>query len=152
MKIDYSAIADRAEALGLPGDYEAAYVAMVAESVTRARAEAVYSRRRLLRALGIRTGLGLLGRIRQSIESDSALDAGARSVLHELVADAEGLDLSDADLRNLLKGWRDDAAVPFTAEDFATLAGLATESVPAWPGLLPGHVQTALDKRARGVA
>jgi len=150
MAVDYKAIADRAQAiLGAvdPARYQEAYVAMSAETTTRAKPGGVRMNRRILMAtLGVATSAALLAKVAAGIDG-SPLDSATKTYLKAEI-DGEGIDLSHPETQAMLQSFVDAGVL--TAAEHDQLTSLTQEEVSAWPGLLPGHVQNALEKRAAG--
>ena len=138
---NYTAIADRAvELIGSadPAQYQAAYDLMIEETITQDKAEARYSELDILSELGAVEGDAILGRV----------EAGVSARIQRAIQSENGIDLADPQSKEMLTALKASGAI--TQADYDALIGLTSETVDVWPGLKPGHVQSALRWRQEG--
>jgi len=150
MAVDYKAIADRAQAIigsPDPSKYVTAYNTMATETVTRQKpGEVRLNRRLVMRELGVATAAALLAKVAAGIDA-TALDADTKAYLKAEI-NGEGIDLKHQETQAMLQSFVNGGVL--TTAEMDQLLGLLSETAPAWPGLLPGQVQNALEKRAAG--
>jgi len=128
--MDYKAIADEAEQYS---DYEAAYAAMSVE--TKDEYKELSSNN--LREWAVGNPL------------DYAIIKANGDVVTEMAMKQIDIDSSPLDMRKeSVRGFVD--LLPISATGKASLLQTATIQVKVWQGLKPGHIQNALQKRAKG--
>lgn len=140
---DYSAIADHAvEIIGSADEtqYEAAYAVMVTEAVLQPVDGPVYeSELGVMSRLGVMLADQILGKI----------EAAVPARVQRLIQSERGINLNDPQTSGLVDGLV-AAGVLTSEERDALMAPVEPQTVPRWPGLLPGHVQNALQWRSAG--
>ena len=149
--VDYAAIADRAEQIigsADPAKYQLAYDQMITETTTHTKpGEVRMNRRMVMGALGAATGDAILAKVFVGLDNSGLSAAGIASIKADIDT-GEGIDLNNPETQAMLQGFVNAGIL--TQAEMDQLMSLTQETVPAWPGLLPGHVQNALEKRAAG--
>lgn len=139
--INYSAIADRAvEIIGIadPAQYQVAYDVMVAETDTiPVSRELRITEGEILSGMGLSNGAAFIDKLVASIHASALRLLQAKGIN---VIDAE----SKAVMTNLLNGGT------INQDEYDWVASYYSETIARWPGLKPGHVQNALEKRIGG--
>ena len=142
MSINYEAIADRAvELIGSadPLQYQAAYDAMTAETVTQDVTGALrMTEASILSGLGLTAGAALIDKL------EAALHPSAVRLLQ-----GEGINILDPESKAAATGLL--AATAISQGEYDWIASHYTETVQVWPGIKPGHVQNALEYRQGGL-
>ena len=131
MPIDYKAIADEVSAKGY-ADYETAFAAMSAETVSADKTTAIVTEGMILSGLGVTEGSTFI----------AALEANLPAPVIR-VLQASGIDVADPEAKASLAAMLAGGLITQAAADFC--AAQAVEVKPKWPRLEPGHVQNAVE-------
>ena len=138
-KVDYAAIADEVSSKGY-ADYNAAFTAMSAETVTKDKD---------IQVADIKAYLTLVGK-RLAIEESTDISAKTARLSF---ADFESYRLTEnpaylVQLTSVLDALVSDGLID--AGDKTAILALGQDSEPKWKGLKPGHIQNAIQYRAKG--
>ena len=142
MRVNYKAIADRAEAIIGSADslqYEIAYDAMILETTTTDLESAWYNEIDLMSTLGASEADALLDKI----------EANVSPRMVRMIQSEKGINLADPQTKGMLAALKAGGAI--TAGEETSLLDLTKEDKSDWPGLKNGHVQNALEYRAGGI-
>lgn len=129
--VNYRAIADAAESYS---DYKSAFEALSEMH------EVEYKE---LSSNELRKWAAFYGDDYQAIKGSS--DTLGEMAVAQINIDTSTMNVGDPAVRQFIDG------LPISPEGKAALLGMAIYSRSVWPGLKPGHVQNALQKRAEGV-
>jgi len=129
--VNYKKIADEA---GQYGNYEAAFAVMSAEESTS------YG---VLTSNNLREWAVMNSADYETIKTNG--DVLTEMALKQINIDQSGLDLSKPAIAELVNG------LPISQAGKDALFNAATITSKKWPGLKPGYIQNALQKRAAGI-